>query len=135
MARAPDSEHSLLYEQVADELGASIDQGALRAGDRLPSVRRLAEQRDVSIATVLQAYLELENRGLIEVRPKSGHFVRARQILKLSAPRPPRALGSPAKISVSTGAAAVIASMRDPNVVPLGAATIAPELLPLGRLN
>src|SRR5262249_13590466 len=59
-----------LYELLADELGQAIDRGALRAGDRLPSVRRLAEERSVSVSTVLEAYLQLENAGLIEVRPK-----------------------------------------------------------------
>src|SRR6185436_9698348 len=67
-----------LYEQLAAELGQAIERGALRPGERLPSVRRLAEDRAVSVATVLQAYLRLENAGLIEVRPKSGHFVRRR---------------------------------------------------------
>src|SRR5262245_8262072 len=67
-----------LYEQLAAELGQAIERGILRPGERLPSVRRLAEDRAVSIATVLQAYLVLENAGLIEVRPKSGHFVRRR---------------------------------------------------------
>ena len=67
---------SPLYERLAHDLGASIAKGQLRAGDRLPSVRRLARERSVSVATVLQAYFELENEGLVEVRPKSGHFVR-----------------------------------------------------------
>ena len=70
-----------LYEHLADELGQAIDRGALRAGDRLPSVRRLAQERSVSVSTVLEAYLQLENAGLIEVRPKSGHFVRRRSPL------------------------------------------------------
>ncbi|HEY0992628.1 MAG TPA: winged helix-turn-helix domain-containing protein, partial [Kofleriaceae bacterium] len=54
-----------LYEHLADELGQAIDRGALRAGDRLPSVRRFAQERSVSVATVLEAYMRLENAGLI----------------------------------------------------------------------
>ena len=42
------------------------------------SVRRLALQRDVSISTVIQAYTLLENRGVLEARPQSGYYVRAR---------------------------------------------------------
>ena len=80
----------MLYEQLATEVGDAIRRGALRAGDRLPSVRRLADQRGVSVATVLSAYLELENAGLIEVRPKSGHYVRSRRGDELAAPRPCR---------------------------------------------
>src|SRR4051812_33983448 len=61
-----ETDDSYLYEQLAVELSQAIDRGALRAGDRLPSVRRLAEERNVSVATVLQAYLRLENGGHIE---------------------------------------------------------------------
>src|SRR3569623_877769 len=70
-----------LYESLASELGQAIERGSLRAGDRLPSVRRLAEERSCSVSTVLEAYLRLENAGLIEVRPKSGHFVRRRALV------------------------------------------------------
>ncbi len=63
--------NGLLYEQVAEDLTSAIRQGTLRGGDRMPSVRGLARQRKVSIATILQAYVQLENSGLIEVRPRS----------------------------------------------------------------
>ena len=69
-----------LYEEVASRLSAAIATGTLRPGDRLPSVRKLAHQQDVSISTVLQAYLHLESQGLIEARPQSGHYVRARAL-------------------------------------------------------
>src|SRR5215510_7542403 len=82
----------MLYEQLATDLSDAITQGSLRAGDRLPSVRRLADDRGVSIATVLSAYLQLENAGLIEVRPKSGHYVRVRASEELAEPRMPRRL-------------------------------------------
>jgi DNA-binding transcriptional MocR family regulator len=65
-----------LYEQLAAELGDAIERGALRAGARLPSVRRLAEDRALSVATVVAAYDRLEGAGLVEARPKSGYFVR-----------------------------------------------------------
>ena len=68
----------LLYERIAEDLTSAIRKGTLRGGDRMPSVRGLARQRSVSVATILQAYVQLENDGLIEVRPRSGHFVRAR---------------------------------------------------------
>src|SRR5678809_663324 len=92
-----------LYEQLAGELGTAIQHGALRGGDRLPSVRRLAGDRGVSVATVLSAYLELENAGLIEVRPKSGHFVRVRRSDGVAEPRAPRRQGQAARPAVSSG--------------------------------
>ena len=80
----------LLYEQLADELGVQVARGTLRAGDRLPSVRRLSEERGVSVATVLSAYAILEGRGLTESRPKSGYFVRAAKGPDAPVPSPPR---------------------------------------------
>ncbi|HQO29248.1 MAG TPA: winged helix-turn-helix domain-containing protein, partial [Accumulibacter sp.] len=64
-----------LYEQLADDLKSIIAAGNLRPGDRLPSVRRLASERHLSVSTVLQALRQLEEGGLIEARPQSGYFV------------------------------------------------------------
>ena len=123
-----------LYEHLADELGQAIDRGALRAGDRLPSVRRLAQERSVSVATVLEAYLRLENAGLIEVRPKSGHFVRRRQALTAE-PRTPRACSTPSRVTVSDAYIKILEAMRDPELLPFGCATIDPSYLPIAALN
>ena len=65
-----------LYVAVADKLEKLIRAGTLRPGERIPSVRRTCAQHSVSLTTSVQAYLLLENRGLIEARPKSGFFVR-----------------------------------------------------------
>jgi DNA-binding transcriptional MocR family regulator len=123
-----------LYEHLADELGQAIDRGALRAGDRLPSVRRLAQERSVSVATVLEAYLRLENAGLIEVRPKSGHFVRRRQALTAE-PRTPRTCSTPSRVTVSDAYIKILEAMRDPELLPFGCATIDPSYLPIAALN
>jgi DNA-binding transcriptional MocR family regulator len=123
-----------LYEQIAHDLTHSIQQGTLRPGARLPSVRSVAERRGVSVATAVAAYSTLEGQGWIEARPRSGFFVRQRPI-SLSEPRPARrntALTSP---SVSSAVAALQSSMRDPSLVPLGSAWIAPEVLPIVQLN
>jgi DNA-binding transcriptional MocR family regulator len=123
-----------LYEHLADELGQAIDRGALRAGDRLPSVRRLAQERSVSVSTVLEAYLQLENAGLIEVRPKSGHFVR-RRLAPTADPRTPRPCQKPSRVSVSDAYTSILTAMRDPELVPLGCATIDASYLPIAQLS
>ncbi len=128
-------EESLLYERLAAELADSVAKGALRPGDRLPSVRQLASQRHVSVSTVLQALVLLEGQGLIEVRPRSGHYVRPRRAIELAEPRAALRPTLPARVQVGSGIAALIASMRDPQVVPLGSASLSPELLPLATLN
>src|SRR5947207_1245299 len=65
-----------LYMQIAEKLSEQVARGALRAGDRVPSLRQLSSQQRVSISTALQAYLWLENRGYLEARPQSGFYVR-----------------------------------------------------------
>ncbi|MDF2692170.1 MAG: gntR [Labilithrix sp.] len=126
----------LLYEGLADELALQVERGVLRAGDRLPSVRRLSEERGVSIATVLSAYAILEGRGLTESRPKSGHFVRIRRSPDAPVPALPRRTPAAARVSSPPDADDLIRAMsRDRGLVPLGTAFVAPELLPLRRLN
>ncbi|RDU98627.1 PLP-dependent aminotransferase family protein [Trinickia dinghuensis] len=67
-----------LYLQLAQRLWAGIEQAAMAAGTRLPSVRTLAAQHGVSMSTALQALRWLETRGHIEARPRSGYFVAPR---------------------------------------------------------
>lgn len=123
-----------LYEQLATELGDAIERGALRPGERMPSVRRLAEDRDVSIATVVQAYGVLEGAGLVEARPKSGFFVR-RRTEEGAAPRPPRKAVTATRPAVSDAVGRLIAALRDPGVVPLAAAYLDPSTLRVAALN
>jgi DNA-binding transcriptional MocR family regulator len=64
------------YLQIATTLEALIATEALRIGDKLPSVRTLADEYNISMGTAFQAYYHLEGKGLIESRPKSGYYVR-----------------------------------------------------------
>lgn len=66
----------LLYERVASNLEGAISKGVYPIDSRLPSIRKTSEREQVSIATVIEAFARLEERGLIEARPKSGYFVR-----------------------------------------------------------
>jgi DNA-binding transcriptional MocR family regulator len=123
-----------LYEELAEDLGRLVSAGTLRAGDRLPSVRVLSEQRGVSVSTVLQAYLLLESRGIVETRPQSGHYVRRRLALAPE-PRAPRPRTTATRVSVSDLIARVYGASRDPDTVLLGAGFMSPSLLPTERLN
>src|SRR5947208_12280828 len=83
---------SPLYHQVADQIHALVRAGTLRAGDRVPSVRRLSHQQGVSVSTVLQAYQRLEAIGVIEARPQSGYYVKRmpNAVEEPAASRPPQ---------------------------------------------
>ena len=67
---------SNIYEQITEEYARFIRLGALRAGEKLPSVRELAMRLGVNPNTVDRAYGELEKGGLIMTIPKKGAFVR-----------------------------------------------------------
>lgn len=124
-----------LYEQVARELEKQIRTGALRPGDRVPSVRRASEQHRVSVTTAVQAYVSLENRGLIEARPKSGFYVRVQRREQFLEPK----ISRPGKGATSVGVGSLLTRLFDatrmPGVVPFGAALPSPELLPVTKLN
>jgi DNA-binding transcriptional MocR family regulator len=124
-----------LYEQLAADLTRLVGKGTLRAGDRMPSVRQLSRQRSVSVSTVLQAYLLLESRGVVETRPQSGHYVRAQRAPLALEPRPPRCSTQATRVTVSDLVARVYGACRDPGMVLLGAAHMSPALLPTENIN
>jgi GntR family transcriptional repressor for pyruvate dehydrogenase complex len=68
-----------LYEQVAAQISAWIVDNGLRAGDKLPAERELAQRLGVSRATLSQALVALEVVGVVEVRHGDGTVVTARQ--------------------------------------------------------
>src|SRR6202012_4614251 len=67
---------NFLYEQVAGKLETLIRKGVYKTGDKLVSVRGLSEEQGISLSTAFKAYSELEQKGLIEARTKSGYYVR-----------------------------------------------------------
>src|SRR3569623_683855 len=124
-----------LYEQVADKVAALIRAGTLRPGDRVPSVRRASEQHGVSVTTAVQAYLQLEDRGLIEARPKSGFFVRSQLRSRMQEPETTRTSHAATRVGVGSLLSRIFDAARMPDVVPLGAAYPGAETLPVQKLG
>lgn len=124
-----------LYEQVAQRITLLIDQGTLRPGERIPSIRKLRHQQQVSSTTVLQAYHLLESRGLIEARPQSGYYVRTRRWPPPPEPEMSKPDSRSSKVEVSGLVAEIMKAIRDPSLVRLGATLPSPELFPNLELN
>ncbi len=64
-----------IYLQLVGEIRRSIDEGGIGAGDRLPTVRALAQALKIAPNTVVRAYAELQQMGLLESRPGVGTVV------------------------------------------------------------
>ncbi|MBW4567183.1 MAG: PLP-dependent aminotransferase family protein [Tolypothrix carrinoi HA7290-LM1] len=126
---------STLYEQVAERLACLIEQGALKPGERIPSVRKLHKQLGVSLSTVLQAYLLLENRGLIEAKPQSGYYVKARFQKLPSESNTSSETSYATWDSINQLVMSLLAASCDPHIVPFGAAIPGAELFPTLKLN
>lgn len=123
-----------LYEQVADKIERLIDKGTLKPGDRVPSVRKLNAQLGVSVSTVLQSYLLLEDKGVIEAKPQSGFYVRLRSRELPPEPRMSSPPSSASRVDIGELALEVHEAIMDPSIIPLGAATPGDDLLPTRKL-
>ena len=64
-----------IYEQVTRQIKALIISGELREGESLPSIRRLAQDLQISVITTKRAYEELEKEGFIDTVEGKGSFV------------------------------------------------------------
>ncbi len=127
------SADAFLYEQVERQVREMIDTGVLKPGDRVPSLRRMSRHNRVSIATVTQAYLALERKGLLEAREKSGYYVRRRQAATV--PRPVSQPGTARRVQVGDVVETILGAVHRPDVVSLGLANPSPELLPVKALT
>ncbi|MEY2685979.1 MAG: putative HTH-type transcriptional regulator YdcR, partial [Pseudomonadota bacterium] len=74
-----------LVSQIVDGLRKLIDDGAMRSGTKLPSIRQFAHAQAVSVFTVVEAYDRLVAQGYLVSRPHSGFFVRKRAAAGASA--------------------------------------------------
>lgn len=122
LAPDPAGDAAPLYIAVADELALLIQRGQLGVGDKAPSVRSLSRQRHLSPTTALAALRLLERRGLIEARPQSGYYVRARPpaSTELAMTRPP---ATPRAVGVNNLFGRLVDASANAELVPLGAAT------------
>ena len=67
--------HNFKYQIFTSVIEEKIKSGVLTSGDRLPSVREIKEQYQLSITSVQNGYDYLVMKGWVENRPRSGFFV------------------------------------------------------------
>lgn len=124
------------YEALAADIAASIRNGLLKPGDRLPSVRQTSAGRNLSPATVFEAYYLLEAQGLVRSKPRSGYFVAAKaRVLPLEPEETSTPDSEARSVEISDMVFAILRSAMSRDVVPLGSAFPSPMLFPLQRLG
>lgn len=121
------------YEQVAEHVRQLIQSGTFGPHQRLPSVRHLSQQLQVSITTVLEAYRMLEAQGQVEARPQSGYYVMP--VSQPSRPRQPEPEPeSPVHVGLGEFLMKHLRDFQRTDLVQFGCACPNPKQLPNGRL-
>lgn len=64
-----------IYRQIMRQIREAVIGGKLKAGEKLPSHRELAEQLVIAPLTVKKAYDELEQLGFLETQRGRGTFI------------------------------------------------------------
>lgn len=69
-----------IYEQIKEQIKAKIVSGKLHSGERLPSIRSLARDLEVSIITTKNAYTDLEKEGYVQTIPSKGVYISSQNV-------------------------------------------------------
>jgi DNA-binding transcriptional MocR family regulator len=123
------------YETVAAAVTELVRSHVLEAGGRAPSLREIARRHRVSMATAMRAYQVLEERGILQVRPQSGHYVAASGSPQLEVPSKSRPPQRAASVRVSHRVLQLLEYASDQRFVPLGCAIPSPDLLAAEALD
>ena len=123
------------YDQVSRYINELIEKGELKPGDKAPSLRKLSKQLNVSIATITQSYVNLEDQGVLSAKPQSGFYVNdlANQINDIaknaSAPAQAR------RVRFGELFEEVFRNANNPRIAPLGTSNPSMEFMPVKSLT
>ncbi len=74
-----------LYLQLRNQIVIGIAEGRLRPGEKLPTIRALAEESGINMMTVSKAYQILKQEGYIVTDRRHGAAVAARDAVSIPA--------------------------------------------------
>lgn len=122
------------YEKVEQRIMGLIGQGMVKPGEKLPSIRSLGRSMGMSMTTVIQAYGELEKKGIIQSRERSGFFVHP-ELSTLGRPQlESRFNTSPTLVNLSGRIQTVLDMVGRREVLPFGVACPSEQVLPGKKL-
>lgn len=64
-----------VFQQIIDQIHFAINTGEMQPGDKLPSIRSVATEHEIATNTVAKAFRQLEFRGVISAKDRSGFVV------------------------------------------------------------
>lgn len=124
----------ILYQKIAFGLEDQIKKGTLKTGDKMPSLRTLHREYGVGMTTAIQAYLELESKGLIVSRPQSGYYVNYKPAY-LSVPSVSKPIGGHEPECVETLITEMYSTLNNKDITRFSSGVPENELLPIAKLN
>jgi DNA-binding transcriptional MocR family regulator len=123
------------YMALADDVENKILKGDFVTGEKLPSLRKMHQEFGYSITTIHQAYLELEKRGIVEAKEKSGFFVRAALQNASRVPDLMSCKAEPQKVNVNTLYGSISKRLGDPGISLLGHTIPSNDIIPLKQFS
>lgn len=131
MPRSPKNISGKLYQLIVSKIRESIMGKQLRFDDQLPSLRKMSGIYQVSVGTVLNAYLQLEKEGFIQSKPQSGFYVSYKKTFF----KTQKLQSKPVDIEISDLVSMIIKTSQGNGFLNLGASSVPASLLPLSKLN
>lgn len=120
-----------LYTSLATRIRAMIDEGVLRPGEKIFSVRQASKKYNVSVSTVVKAYEILEQEGVIASHPQSGYFVTYRRLKS----KPIKPLEETPNLSQVDIVMTTLRAIREFGTIPLGSPFPDAQLFPLKKIQ
>ena len=115
-------QHSaFLYQQVIQMILSMAEQESILPGEKLPSLRVMAQNLNVSIPTVKQAYQALEDQGKVVAKEKSGYFL-CHRASHNDSPKRARLPAKPVVVNKQALIEQVYKGIHQPHAIPLGIA-------------
>jgi DNA-binding transcriptional MocR family regulator len=128
-------DHLFRYEETANRVENIIKNLNLKAGDRIPSLRQVGKELNISQTTVFQAYNILEARGLIISRSRSGYFVNASVKNNIISKSGGKYIPLANQVTLNTMIANMLKNVREHGVMNFSILAPSDELLPILRIS
>ena len=126
---------SFKYDQVSRYITDLIEKGQLKPGDKAPSLRKLSKELGVSISTISQSYISLEDLGILKAKPQSGFFINSMVNQINNIPKSASTLGQPKKVRFGELFEEIFINANNPRIIPFGEAKPSMEFLPVKSLT